>query len=425
MKTSNKTPITVKQTDLILDSHQLRQIVQLSHVLNGETVPLLLCARMASALKEIVPAMQVYVWLVQDGKLSTPIRKRVVTLPPDELAAGQALLEKRLVHISNPTSRDRFHPEIDCIDGAAVGHLLAVPVFSADGKTVLAIMQLMNSAVHPFSASVISMLSEWALLATGLFNGAIKYRQLQKGFDSMVDVISSALDTRDYISSGHSRRVTLYALEVARMMDVPADEKTLLRYAGLLHDIGKIAIPELILLRDRRPTEDEYQIMKRHVYITRDILEKINWPEALRDVVDIAAAHHEHVDGNGYPQGHKGDAIPRAGKILAVCDVFDSLSSRRPYEDRMPIDEIIALLDKETGTSFEPFVVYQFKNITLDKIVQIMEYGHSGSIDQEHLDFLKQYTFNDLEKTNKLSSDTQKNLERIFNLYYSRQYRPL
>ncbi len=425
MKTLTKASIAVRQTDLTLDNNQLQQIVQLSRTLNGETVPLRLCVRMASALEEIVPCMQAYVWLADNGMLRSIINNRVVTIAPDESAAGLAYLEKRLVHISNPSENDRLNPEIDHLNGASLGHLLTQPVFDPSGKEVLAVLQLMNSAIHPFSSSVISMLSEWALVAGNLFVATRHNYQLQQAFDSMVNVVSSALDTRDYISAGHSRRVTLYAIELARMMEVPHDEIKQIRYAGLLHDIGKIAIPELILLRDRRPTEDEFQIMKRHVYITRSLLEKIKWPDELGQVTDIASAHHEHIDGSGYPRGKKGDIIPRAGKILAVCDVFDSLSSRRPYEDRMPIDEIIQLLDRETGTSFEPFVVYHFKNIPLDKIVQIMEYGHADSISQEHLTYLEQFAFNDLEKVNKLSSEEQKKLFRIFNLYYSRKYRPL
>jgi HD-GYP domain-containing protein (c-di-GMP phosphodiesterase class II) len=197
----------------------------------------------------------------------------------------------------------------------------------------------------------------------------------------------------------------------------------ILRYAGLLHDIGKIGVPELILLKDKRPTEDEFQIIKRHAGLTRSILGKIHFPGELKKIVDMAATHHEKLNGTGYPDGLKGDEIPRGGKILAVCDVFDSLSSRRTYEDRLPIKTVVNVLDDEVSEAFEPFIVYHFKNVPLDRIVQIMEYGHTAIIDDKDIEYLKNFTLNDLINADKIKSDEQQKMFNIFNKYYSRQYR--
>jgi putative two-component system response regulator len=206
-------------------------------------------------------------------------------------------------------------------------------------------------------------------------------------------------------------------------MGLNVREMEVLRYAGLLHDIGKIGIPELILLKDKRPSDDEFEIIKRHATLTRSILEKIRFPKKYNQIVEIASTHHERMNGRGYPLGLKGDDIPRGGKILAVCDVFDALTSRRPYEDRIAIKEVIHILDKETGESFEPFIVYHFKNITLDRIIQVMELGFSSGIEQDDLDFLKDYTLNDLVNMENIKSDDQQKLENTFLRYYSRQYR--
>jgi len=143
----------------------------------------------------------------------------------------------------------------------------------------------------------------------------------------------------------------------------------------------------------------------------------------LKKIVNMAATHHEKLNGTGYPEGLKGDEIPQGGKILAVCDVFDSLSSRRTYEDRFPIKTVVSVLDDEVSEAFEPFIVYHFKNVPLDRIVQIMEYGHTANFEDADIEFLKNFTLNNLINADQIKTDEQEKMLNIFNKYYSRQYR--
>ncbi|RMH61369.1 MAG: HD domain-containing protein [Calditrichaeota bacterium] len=412
------------KTDIALNVHQLRQILQLSHALDEVGNPAQTVHRMARALEEIIPCMKCYVWLHDPDTqlLWTYADERLHSHKADEILAGRAFLEKQRLHLSHPPEEALIHPTFDRLHAAELGHFLAQPIHKADG-TVIGIMQLMNSRVHPFSASVLDVLSEWALLAGARLHNILRLKQWQQAFATFSETISRILDTRDYITSGHSRRVTLYAMELSRQMNLSPAQKKVLRLAALLHDIGKLGIPELILLQKRRPNEDEYEIMRRHVNITRQVLQGVHFPEEIKEVVDIAAMHHEKFDGSGYPLGKKGDQIPLGARILAVCDTFDALSSRRPYAERQPFAHIVNLMDKETGAAFEPFIIYHFKNLPLGNLIRILEHGHEDHINIGDVRFLNQFTINDYMQAHREPDDNNRALTERFDYYYSRGYR--
>jgi len=379
---------------------------------------------MTTALEEIVPCGKALVWIYKPEKetLWTLVGKKSIEVSKNTCIAGRTIISGHHIHLSDPENDENFLKKTDALSGAKTGHLLCFPMKSKKNK-VVGVLQLMNTNVHPITPAVINLVSEWSGIAAGLFQTTIKNDEVKDAFDSFVDTISHAMDTRDFILAGHSRRVTLYAMELAKQMGLSTAEKEVLQYAGLLHDIGKIGIPELILLKDKRPTGDEFQLFKRHATLTRELLSKVRFPAQLKQVVEIAATHHERVNGTGYPNGLKNEQIPRGGKILAVCDVFDALTSRRLYADRLPIKEVITVLDKETGETFEPFSVYHFKNITLDRVIQIIEYGHSESIEKNDLEYLRGFTLNNLLNTEQIKNDDQQRVESTFMRYYSRIYR--
>lgn len=424
MKNSNNIASGVINSDYILTHNQLQQLIVLIQSVNDSTSAVKLIKKMSKALQEVVPCGRSLVWIYQKSEnvLWTYIAGKKIKSEPEKSFAGKAFLSKSVINLSNPSDDVLFNKETDSIQGTSTGHLLCHPVIADDGR-VVAVLQLMNTMVHPVTPAMMNLVEEFSKIVAGTFISVLKTDEVKKAFDSFVDTISRVLDTRDYITAGHSRRVTLYAIEVAKQMNLDIHETDLLRYAGLLHDIGKIGIPELILLKNKRPSDDEYQMLKRHAAITRNILEKIYFPDHLVSVVEIAATHHERINGTGYPQGLSGEQIPRGGKILAVCDVFDALTSRRPYEDRMPVKSVVGILDKEINESFEPFIVYHFKNIPLDRVIQILEFGHTDDMDEIDLAFLREYTLNELCSNENIKTDEQQKLENVFERYYSRQYR--
>jgi putative nucleotidyltransferase with HDIG domain len=175
---------------------------------------------------------------------------------------------------------------------------------------------------------------------------------------STVETLAMAIDAKDDVTHSHVRRVQAYAVGLARALKV-TDELTLkaIEAAALLHDTGKLAVPERILNKPGKLTESEFERMKEHVDIGADILSLVEFPYP---VVPIVRAHHESWDGSGYPRGLRGTDIPIGARILSVVDCFDALTSDRPYRRRMTDDEAIAILRERQGRMYDPDVVDTF-----------------------------------------------------------------
>ena len=186
---------------------------------------------------------------------------------------------------------------------------------------------------------------------------ASAYRQLQETYRATLEALGSALDTRDIGTEAHSRRVHGYALATAREHGVPEADLTDLAHGVLLHDIGKIGIPDAILLKPSPLTPEEWQIMRRHPEIGKALIEKIPF---LRGAVPIVFAHHEKWDGSGYPRGLRGADIPLGARIFMVVDAFDAITFDRPYSRAKPFDVAKAEIKRCAGTHFDPAVVESF-----------------------------------------------------------------
>ena len=183
------------------------------------------------------------------------------------------------------------------------------------------------------------------------------YQRLQDTYRSTLEALGSALDTRDVGTEAHSRRVHGYALATAREHGVPEADLTDLGHGVLLHDIGKIGIPDAILLKPGPLTPDEWTIMRRHPEIGKALIERIPF---LRGAVPIVWAHHEKWDGSGYPRGLKGEEIPLGARIFMAVDAFDAMTFDRPYSKAKPFDVAKAEIRHCAGTHFDPTVVESF-----------------------------------------------------------------
>jgi HD-GYP domain-containing protein (c-di-GMP phosphodiesterase class II) len=173
-------------------------------------------------------------------------------------------------------------------------------------------------------------------------------------FQSILEVLVATTEARDPITAGHSRKVTEYAVGIARRLGFPADHVEMIRVAASLHDYGKIGIYDTILRKPGRLTAEEHEEVKVHVSKTREILSRVNFEGVYTAVPDIAGSHHEKLDGSGYPRGLAGEAIPLGARILAVADVFEALTSKRHYRDPMPLEEAFDQLVADCGSHFDP-----------------------------------------------------------------------
>ena len=183
---------------------------------------------------------------------------------------------------------------------------------------------------------------------------ASAYKELQETYRSTLEALGSALDTRDVGTEAHSRRVHGYALATAREHGVAEQDQPDLAHGVLLHDIGKIGIPDAILLKPGPLTPEEWTIMRRHPEIGRALIEKIPF---LRGAVPIVWSHHEKWDGTGYPRGLKGAEIPLGARIFMVVDAFDAMTFDRPYSKAKPLDVAKAEIRRCAGAHFDPVVV--------------------------------------------------------------------
>jgi len=169
-----------------------------------------------------------------------------------------------------------------------------------------------------------------------------------------IQALALAIDARDGTTFGHLRRVQVYARELARELGLPEEERRALDAAALLHDIGKLAVPEHIISKPGRLTPEEFEKMKVHPVVGAEILDSVQFPYP---VVPIVRAHHEKWDGTGYPYGLKGEEIPMGARIVAAVDCLDALSSDRQYRRALPLDEAMREVAAESGQSFDPKVV--------------------------------------------------------------------
>jgi putative nucleotidyltransferase with HDIG domain len=175
--------------------------------------------------------------------------------------------------------------------------------------------------------------------------------QLSRG---ALTALARAIDAKSKWTAGHSERVTQLALKLGRALGLKELQMEKLYYGGLLHDIGKIGTPADLLNKKGRLSDHEYQVVREHPNIGKRILEPI---DAFADLLPIVKHHHEHFDGTGYPDGLAGDDIDFSARIVAVADVFDALSSERPYRAGMPADKVFQIIKQNSGSHFDPLVV--------------------------------------------------------------------
>jgi response regulator RpfG family c-di-GMP phosphodiesterase len=194
------------------------------------------------------------------------------------------------------------------------------------------------------------------------------YRQLQETYRATLQALGSALDTRDIGTEAHSRRVHGYALAAARAYGLPEAEMTHLAHGVLLHDIGKIGIPDAILLKPGKLTSEEWSTMRRHPDIGARLIRDIPF---LRGAIPIVRHHHERWDGSGYPDGLSGATIPLGARIFAVVDAFDAMTFDRPYSKAVGFDQARAELRRATGSHFDPDVVKVFMAIPDELLEEI------------------------------------------------------
>ena len=199
------------------------------------------------------------------------------------------------------------------------------------------------------------------------------YEKLEKAYLDSIQTLRYTVEAKDPYTRGHSDRVSAYSVLIGEKLGLSEDDLKTLRVGGLFHDIGKIGIPDSILLKESKLTDDEYSEIKSHPAIGAHILCNA---EVFKDIIPIVKHHHERYDGRGYPCQLKGEDIPYFARIATIADAFDAMTSKRTYRNSLPIDIVKAEIEKNLGTQFDPKIGKVFLDILnndYDKIEKIKE----------------------------------------------------
>lgn len=199
------------------------------------------------------------------------------------------------------------------------------------------------------------------------------YGELQDSYESSLQTLVTALDFRDNETQGHSYRVVQYAVMVAKVMGIGEPDLTWIRRGAILHDVGKIGIPDAILKKPGKLDPGEWKVMKRHPEMGYRMLEHIRF---LEPALDIVLSHQERFDGSGYPRGLKGEEIPQGARVFAVVDTFDAMTSDRPYRKALSIDDACNEIKEWSGRQFDPAVAEAFLSLPVDSWREVRERVH-------------------------------------------------
>jgi len=291
------------------------------------------------------------IYVTQDSKVvyANPRFCEILSLPSDELVG-----KNPLDCISQtPETRKLLGEEITRIQAGGQGRLIALPFRTREGKDIELGMQanigLWNS--KPAQIVISQDITERRRAEEKI---AVYVKQLEGTMRGTLQAVANMVDLRDPYTSGHERRVGIIAADIAREMGWSEERCQNLQLIGLVHDIGKIAVPAEILSKPTRLTALEYEIVKTQAQQGYEILKDVEFP---LPIAEIIREHHERMDGSGYPQGLKGEEILLEARILAVADVLESIASHRPYRPALGIDAAIEEIEKHRGIWFDPDVV--------------------------------------------------------------------
>jgi len=244
--------------------------------------------------------------------------------------------------------------------GIVVAHVEGVFAISAEtvgavrfraikaGFGVIMVVLVTTAILYPI---IMTLMHRMTILSLNLLDSHLE----------MLKVLGNAIAQKDSDTDAHNYRVTIMSVRIAEELELPGKDIQTLIKGAFLHDVGKIGIPDNILLKPGKLDEDEFAVMKTHVDQGVKIVEKSSW---LKDSLNIVQYHHEKVSGEGYPHQYDQEKIPIFARIFAISDVFDALTSRRPYKEPIPFDETMVIMEEGRGSHFDPVVFDSFKRIS-------------------------------------------------------------
>ena len=303
--------------------------------------------------------------MVMEVAAAKGFRTTQIQSSPLALSAGigmKVMLERTAIHTGDLQMAAEAGRRRDLMDAEKFVSYYGMPLV-AKGR-VTGLLEIFHRSPRARTDDWLRLADALAAQAAIAIDSASMFQDLQRSnvdlalaYEATIEGWSRALDLRDKETEGHTQRVTELTLQVARGLGVRPEDLAQIRRGALLHDIGKIGVPDSILLKPGPLTDAEWMVMRRHPVVAHEMLAPIAY---LRPALDIPYCHHEKWDGTGYPRGLRGDEIPLAARIFAVVDVWDALCSERPYRAAWPTEKVLAHIRAESGKHFDPAAVEAF-----------------------------------------------------------------
>lgn len=328
---------------------------------------------MADMGKEIVLADRCTVWLVDGEMLRTKVAHGLqeIKIPVNYGLVGHAISTGESILIDDAHLDDRWY-NTDKDTGYRTKAVMVIPFRNNEGK-IIGAYQAINKMTEEevFSQKDLENLSLAASYSGKSLESALLTQEIEETQKEIIFTMGAIGESRSKETGNHVKRVAEYSYLIALELGLPKWEAEQLKMASPMHDIGKVAIPDAVLMKPGKLTAEEYDIMKTHTTIGYNLLKNSN-RSLLRTAAIVAHQHHEKWNGQGYPQGLQGEEIHIYGRITAIADVFDALACDRVYKKAWEIERILDLFHQERGQHFDPCVVDAFMN-RLDEILVIRE----------------------------------------------------
>jgi response regulator RpfG family c-di-GMP phosphodiesterase len=321
----------------------------------------------AALLLLVDPAMNMLEYGAEYGFYSTAVKK--IRLHMSQEGAGRAIQERRIISIPDLRlgGHAAVHAELTSSEKFVTYHAIPL-IVKGQVKGVLEVFHRTFTEPGEDWLDFLDTLSGQAAIAIDsnqLFESLQRTNfELAIAYDETIEGWSTALDMRDHETEGHTQRVSRATQQLASFKGMNESDLVHIRRGAMLHDIGKMGVPDSILLKPGKLTHDEMKVMQLHPRLAYEMLASITY---LRPALDIPYCHHEKWDGSGYPRGLAGEQIPLAARLFAIVDVWDALRSNRPYRKKWPEKKVLDYLRAESGQHFDPKVVDLFFN-SLDKM---------------------------------------------------------
>ena len=349
-----------------LASAHLQAVLEVSRALMREHNLADLLRLIAEGTSQVMAAERSSIYLVDPDRnelytfVAQGLEIREIRVPIGTGLSGHVAQTGETLNIADAYEDPRFDKGWDLRTGFRTRTVLCTPLLAQTGE-IIGVLQVLNKKDGRFTAYDAQLLSAFASQAATAVENAQLYEANRKQFESFIETLAATIDAKSPFTAGHSKRVAIYATRLARAVGLSDELVEKARFAGLLHDIGKISIPDAVLNKPARLSDEEFALMKSHAQWTNEILRKISFARSLRDIPAVAASHHERLDGRGYPTGATLFELPLLARILAIADVYDALTSiDRPYRKAATPKEGLSILQKEKGASLDPQLVDLF-----------------------------------------------------------------